>query len=337
MPRNRRLDIPGAIHHVIVRGLERRKIFNDDNDYSDFISRLEKSIKRTSAFCYAWVLMPNHLHLLIRTGKSSLSDLMRSVLTGYAVYYNKKNRRHGYLYQNRYKSILCQEEPYLLKLVAYIHLNPLRAGIVKDLKELNQYKWCGHAAIIGTAKYSWQETGYVLSLFGRRVGAARKKYIEFIKEQLPQIKSSQFASGGLRRSCGGWQGVEKLKIDKEYWRGDERLLGDSSFVDEVLKTAQEDLCRRDKLLREGWTLDKIISRVCGIFNVEEPDVFLKGRQDAKSQAKAVICYLAHHEIGVRGIDIARRFGMSNVAVSKNIRNGTAIAKEKGINGVEALS
>jgi REP element-mobilizing transposase RayT len=94
MPRSKRLDIPGAIHHVIVRGLERRRIFNDDNDYLNFISRIEKSIKRTNAFCYAWVLMPNHLHLLIRTGKNPLSDIMRSVLTGYAVYYNKKNRRH---------------------------------------------------------------------------------------------------------------------------------------------------------------------------------------------------------------------------------------------------
>jgi REP element-mobilizing transposase RayT len=337
MPRSKRLDIPGAIHHVIVRGLERRRIFNDDNDYLNFISRIEKSIKRTNAFCYAWVLMPNHLHLLIRTGKNPLSDIMRSVLTGYAVYYNKKNRRHGYLYQNRYKSILCQEEPYLLKLAAYIHLNPLRAGIVKDLKELGLYRWCGHAAIIGTAKYAWQDTDYILSLFARRAGEARKKYIEFVKSQMPEMKSGQFSSGGLRRSCGGWQGVERLKIDKEYWRGDERLLGDSSFVDEVLKSAEEHLDKREKLLRKGWTLDRIISRVCALFDVEEPHVFLKGRQDTKSQAKAVICYLAHHDMGIHVIDIARRFKMSNVAVSKNIRNGTIIVEEKRINGLESLS
>ena len=280
--------------------------------------------------------MPNHLHLLVRTGKSSLSDIMRSVLTGYAVYYNKKNKRHGYLYQNRYKSILCQENPYLLKLVAYIHLNPLRAGIVKDFKELGSYKWCGHTAIMGTTRYDWQDTEYVLSLFGKRAGEARKKYLGFLKEQLPQIKSGQFTSGGLRRSCGGWEGVERLKINKEYWRGDERLLGDGGFVDEVLKIAEENIDRRGKLLREGWTLDKIISRVCGIFNVEETDIFLKGRQDAKSQAKAVICYLAYREIGVRSIDLARRFRMSNAAVSKNIRNGAVIATEKEGNGVKGI-
>jgi REP element-mobilizing transposase RayT len=160
MPRNRRRDISSTIHHVIAKGIERRRIFNNDNDYGNFISRLEKSIKQTSAICYAWMLMPNRPHLLIRTSKSSLSDLMGSVLTGYTVYDNKRNKRHGYS---------------------------------------------------------------------------------------------------------------------------------------------------------------------------------KDRQDAKSQAKAIICYLEHREIGVRGIDIAKRFGISNVAVSKNIRSGTTIEREKGINGVETLS
>lgn len=337
MPRNKRLDIPGAIYHVIVRGLERRKIFSGDADCNDFLSRLEKSIKLTKAFCYAWVLMPNHLHLLIRTGKCSLSDLMRSVLTGYAVYYNKKNRRHGYLYQNRYKSILCQEDPYFLKLVAYIHLNPLRGGIVEDLQKLSGYKWCGHAAILGNVKYAWQDTDYVLSFFGRRIGEARRRYLQFIEEQIPQMKSGQFSSGGLRRSCGGWQGVERLKMSKEYWRGDERLLGDSGFVDDVLRAAEESLERRERLLRQGWTLDRVISGVCGLLNIKEPAVYLKGREDAKSHAKALICYLANKEIGMRGIEIARRLGMSNVAVSKNIRKGIFVAKEKGIDSVEDLS
>jgi len=262
---------------------------------------------------------------------------MRSVLTGYAVYYNKKNKRRGYLYQNRYKSILCQEDRYLLKLVAYIHLNPLRARIVKDFKELARYKWCGHGAIIGITSHSWQDADYVLSLFSRRVSEARERYIEFVKEQFTQNTGDQFISGGLRRSCGGWQGVEKLKIDREYWRGDERMLGDSDFVDEVLRTAEEELARKERLIKRGWSIDKLISHVCGIFNVEESAVLLKGRRDTKSQAKSAICYLAHQKLGVSGVDIARRLGISNVAVSKNIRSGAEVIKDKKFDGILDLS
>jgi REP element-mobilizing transposase RayT len=92
--------------------------------------------------------MPNHCHLLIRTGIKPLSDIMRKLLTGYAVYFNRRHKRSGYLYQNRYKSILCQEESYLLEVVRYIHLNPLRARIVKDIDVLNKYEWSGHAVLM---------------------------------------------------------------------------------------------------------------------------------------------------------------------------------------------
>ena len=110
MPRNRRIDIPGAIHHVITRGIERGVIFKDSSDRKEFIERFAKALKETNATCYGWVLMPNHFHLLVRTGDRSLSDLMRKVLSGYAGYFNARHKRRGYLYQNRYKSILCQEE-----------------------------------------------------------------------------------------------------------------------------------------------------------------------------------------------------------------------------------
>lgn len=330
MPRNRRLDIPGAIHHVIVRGLERRRIFKNNDDYSEFISRLEKSIKYTTSFCYAWALMPNHVHLLIRTGEKSLSDLMRSVLTGYAVYFNRKNKRHGYLYQNRYKSILCQEEPYLLKLVAYIHLNPLRVRIVKDFDELAKYKWCGHGVIMGKAKNEWQDSVYILSMFDRRIGKARSKYIEFVKSQSEQNMKDQFITGGLRRSCGGWREVEQLKKNKEYWRGDERLLGDSSFVDKVLKASEEQIERRESLRMRGWTLQKVIAHTCAMFNVKESDILLKGKMNARSRAKSAICYLAHRDLGISGVEIGRRLGITKVAVSKNIRNGAVVVKEDGV-------
>jgi len=130
MPRKARIDAPGALHHVMVRGIDRRDIFSDQKDYTDFMDRLGDLLIETRTSCYAWALIPNHFHLLLRTGNSPISVLMKRLLTGYAINFNRRHNRYGHLFQNRYKSILCQEDSYLLELVRYIHLNPLRAGLV---------------------------------------------------------------------------------------------------------------------------------------------------------------------------------------------------------------
>jgi len=110
MPRLARLDAPGVLHHIIIRGIERRKIFRDDQDKDNLIDRLSILLPETKTSCYAWALMSNHAHFLIRSGKAGISTLMRRLLTGYAIYFNRKYRRHGQLFQNRYKSIICQED-----------------------------------------------------------------------------------------------------------------------------------------------------------------------------------------------------------------------------------
>ena len=152
MPRKGRIDAPGALHHVIVRGIERRKIFRSDYDRKNFLNRLGELIPETQTDCFAWAMLQNHAHLLLRTGLIPVSVLMSRLLTGYAVWFNKKYRRHGQLFQNRYKSILCQEDPYLKELVRYIHLNPLRAGVVEDMNKLDKHPWCGHSVVMNKTK-----------------------------------------------------------------------------------------------------------------------------------------------------------------------------------------
>jgi len=149
MPRQPRLDIPNVLHHIIVRGIEKRDIFADDADKERFVARLSTLLIKGSMKCFAWSLMTNHFHLLLMPTAVSLSETMRRLLTGYAVYFNRKYQRTGHLFQNRYKSILCEEEPYFLELVRYIHLNPLRAGLVKDMDGLARYPWSGHAVLLG--------------------------------------------------------------------------------------------------------------------------------------------------------------------------------------------
>ena len=126
MPRQARIDGPGALHHIICRGIERRNIFKDNTDRDRFLERLGSVLQKTSTPCYGWALIPNHFHLLLKTGKEPIAQVMRRLLTGYAVTFNRRHRRCGRLFQNRYKSILCQENTYLLELVRYIHLNPIR-------------------------------------------------------------------------------------------------------------------------------------------------------------------------------------------------------------------
>jgi putative transposase len=162
MARQPRLDAPGALHHVMGRGIEGTKIFRNKIDREDFLARLGDLCNLEALKIYAWALLDNHFHLLARTGKEPLSVNMRKLLTGYVVNFNRRHKRCGHLFLNRYKSIICEDDPYLLELTRYIHLNPLRAGKVKDLEELNEYRWCGHSAIIGNVERTWQDKNTVV-------------------------------------------------------------------------------------------------------------------------------------------------------------------------------
>ena len=164
MTRQARIDAPGALHHIICHGIERRQIFVDDADRDHFVQRLATVLSETSTKYFAWTLIPNHFHLLVGTGDVPISMVMRRLLTSYAVHFNRRHRRCGHLFQNRYKSILCQQDPYLFELVRYIHLNPLRAKIVSDLRELDRYPYSGHSRLKGNIDDGRQDTESVLIL-----------------------------------------------------------------------------------------------------------------------------------------------------------------------------
>jgi REP element-mobilizing transposase RayT len=157
MPRQPRLDAPGALHHVMGRGIERTNLFRTDADRGDFVDRLSQLCLEGSLVVYAWSLLSNHFHLLVRTGRRPISRSMKKLLTGYVVNFNLRHKRSGHLFQNRYKSIICEEDPYLLELARYIHLNPVRAGMVRDVEQLRDYRWSGHSAIMGRVKQQWQD------------------------------------------------------------------------------------------------------------------------------------------------------------------------------------
>lgn len=154
----------------------------DDFDREDFVARRSSHCRNGDVVVFAWSLMPNHAHILLRTVGASLSHVMQCVLSGYALRFNLRYRRQGHLFQNRCKSIVVESDPYLLELVRCIHLNPLRARIVEDLTALANFPWTGHARLLATIDDGWQETNSVLSLFAERAGRARRAYLTFVAD-----------------------------------------------------------------------------------------------------------------------------------------------------------
>ncbi len=327
MPRLARLDAPGVLHHVIIRGIERRNIFRDNKDRDNFLERLGTLLPKTRTACYAWAFIPNHAHFLFRTGQVPLAALMRRLLTGYAVSFNRRHNRRGQLFQNRYKSIVSQEDVYLRELVRYIHLNPIRAGIVSDLPELNRYPYCGQSAIVGREKRPWQDIKYVLKFFGRTMSKARKSYLFYVEAGLTQGRREDLIGGGLIRSLGGWSEVKKQRLKRrDHIKSDERILGESGFVDQILSLANERYTRQYELKRRGCDLNQIAKKVAEIYSMDTKDVFSKGRQVQKVRARSLLCFWAVRELGMSLADLARALDMSIPGVGYAVERGEAIVR-----------
>jgi REP element-mobilizing transposase RayT len=327
MPRKARIDAPGALHHIIIRGIEKRKIFEDNKDRNQFVKRLGDILTEAETPIYAWALIPNHVHLLLKTGLAPIATIMRRLLTGYAVYFNRRHRRHGHLFQNRYKSILCQEEPYFLELVRYIHLNPLRAKLVADMIMLDKYPYSGHSAVIEKVARDWHQVDYVLGFFGKRKSEARKAYRYFVKKGILQGRRPELTGGGLIRSVGGWAALSALKDEDVRVKGDERILGDTDFVETVLKEANEQLERCHRLKAQGFDLEQVAHRVAAVMDIPEELVWEKSRRPKVVEARDLLCYWASIELLMSKTDLAKRLNLTQPAVSIAVRRGENIARE----------
>jgi REP element-mobilizing transposase RayT len=330
MPRKARIDAPGALHHIICRGIEGRKIFRDDADRENFADRLGIILNETSTPCYAWALMPNHFHLLLRTGNAPLATIMRRLLTGYAVSFNRRYRRHGHLFQNRYKSILCQQDPYLLELVRYIHLNPLRAKIVTTLPQLDRYPYCGHSRLMGRVENNWQAVDEVLRLYATKAILARHRYRAFVEKGIALGKRPELTGGGLIRSAGGWAALKDLRQSREHFKSDERILGESDFVKSVLEEQNEMLEQRYRLQEQGYDFEKILGRVADLFEMQIEQIRQPSKEPKRVCARSLVCYWAVRHLAINGTTVGRDLGLTQSAVSKAVRRGEKEALDKNL-------
>jgi REP element-mobilizing transposase RayT len=311
------------LHHIIVRGIERRIIFNDDLDRKNFLARLGDLLLESRTACYAWAIMPNHMHLLMKTGLMPMATLMRRLLTGYAMQFNRRHHRHGQLFQNRYKSFLCEEDVYLKELVRYIHLNPFRAGIIPDLNALKTYPYCGHSALVGKAGHAWQDTAYVLRLFGRTQKDARRMYASFLSKGVSQGRRPDLVGGGLIRSVGGWTNLKSLRRGGTRIKGDERILGSPDFVESVLKAAGEALAEKAHPGAAHLDLDGLTHAVAGYFEIDANELKSPSKRQRTCEARTVVCYVAVRRCNYTCAEVARNLNISPSTVSVAVQRGQA--------------
>jgi REP element-mobilizing transposase RayT len=313
----------------MVRGIERRPLFRDTRDRADFVARVAALAAARAWTVYAWALLPNHVHLLVRTAARPLATTMRALLAGYAGAFNRRHHRHGHLFQNRYKSIVVEEEPYLLELVRYLHLNPLRARVVPDLAALARYRWAGHAVLLGRRAAPWQDTRTVLARFAPTRRRARERYRTFVGEGVAQGRRLELQGGGLRRSAGGWPGVAALRRGRERWAADERILGSGPFVEAVRQEAALPPGPRARAAARA-AMPALLARCAQRWGVTPAELTGGGRRRPVAHARAVAGGLAVQRLGLPIAEVARALGISSTAVRLGLPRAGELMRRRGV-------
>jgi putative transposase len=270
MARKPRIQFEGAFYHIIVRGNQWQDIFLDEADHRQYLERLYRYRNKCGFILYGYVLMTNHVHLLIETPNDPISRIMQMVNFTYTQYFNKKYGKVGHLFQGRYKSYLCDKDSYLLSLVRYIHNNPVRAGLVEDA---GAYAWSSNADYLNGTK-GLVDTDKVLRLFSERPGIAQRKYMEFMNAGEPDKSLSPYAAY------------------------EQQIVGDERFIEEIEKRVE----RMEKRAIKKIPIKDLllaIERETGIGLVE---MISRKRDERLRTARGILVSLAK-EIGYNMVDL----------------------------------
>jgi len=289
VPRRRTTDHPGAFHHVMIRGAGRHDIFRDDDDRVAYRDRLSLVFLDDGARCLAWALMPNHVHLVVRTGARPLARVMHRLGTRYSRYFNDRHGRSGHLFQGRYRAIPVASDAQLATLVRYVHANPVRAGLVASIDELARYQWTGHAALVGRASAAlFHDTGAALQLFDDRIGMARASLLELMSDS-----------------------DESRAMERDPHATDVEAVVTPPYAPPSLDSES--------------SMNQVITRVCHAQGVRERELREGSRRRPVSRARATIAYVALHELGVPVAETARLLGVSRQTLWLRLENGRRAA------------
>jgi putative transposase len=285
--RKPRIHYPGAVYHVILRGNAGQDIFFADEDRYRFYRFLQEGRVKFGHRIHAFCLMTNHVHLALQVGEIPLSRIIQNLSQRYTMWVNWREDRKGHLFQGRYKAILLDADRYLLELIRYIHLNPVRAGAVKQPKD---YRWSSHRVYLREENLPWLTTDWVLNQFSNGSGTARQSYQQFVNDGIGERKREEFYKGS----------------------GDGRILADDRFAERILHQAKERIGRK-------VTLDEIMEKVCSVYGLEVEEVISPGKRRGLSQARGMICWLARETGYLSLTELSKRFKRDLSALSAAIR------------------
>jgi len=273
MSRKPRIHYPGAVYHVILRGNAGQPIFFDDRDRYRLYLLLQYVGEKFNCRIFGFCLMTNHIHLVVQTGDISLSRIMQNLSLRYTKWINFTQSRTGHVFQGRYKALLLDADRYLLQLVRYIHLNPVRAGMVATLDE---YPWSSHRAYQGSESLPWLTTDWVLSMLSADVRIARKEFANFVADGMGETRRAEFHSG----------------------THEGRVLGDDFFVDTVLAKA-------DQRQEHSYRLEDVVGAVCRQYEITIEQLKAPGKVRPFSEARAVASLLVQELQGLSLTDLGK--------------------------------
>lgn len=295
--------MPDLLYHVVARGIERRRIYGDDADRDFFLARMGRLVSETGINVYSFALIPNHFHLLVRRGPVPLSSFMQRLLTGYAIHYNRKHRRAGHLFQNRYKAVICEDDSYFTELVRYICLNPLRAGLVENIRALESFRYSAYAYILGRQRAEWFDEEPVLGFFGTSRATALRAFRKHVGE-VPVAGEREGLSGGeLKRSLG-----LPDRLPRERHAFDQRVLNSGDFVEAVHATLEQ------AVTNGGYTPTEIIAATCRRFGLTRSELVSGSRNRKVSAARAHAVRTMVEKCPISKSEIARSLAISLPAV-----------------------
>jgi putative transposase len=283
-----RFEHAGSLVHIMARGLDGKNIFIDEHDKQEFLVRFARIRRECGYRCLSWCLMPNHYHLFLRTNEQPMSALMRPLNGGYARWFNHKYHRRGYLFQDRFKSMLCQDQDYARQLIRYIHLNPVRSGEVGSIEMLAKWPWCGHGYLLntpGAAGISFQDRNEALRRFGSLPDRAVSLYVKYLKEGID--KAHPETAGSLSEDA-----LFEIAGSHKGWPA---VIGDADFAKNAMSCHPVAVHRRHRQADYQNVLESIAKQVTARCEIPKSLLFQKGRRDKRSQARELFCCRAHDE------------------------------------------
>jgi REP-associated tyrosine transposase len=288
MARRARVEYPGALYHVITRGNQRQRIFRDDRDRGKYLEILSSLKKQYSFRIPAYVLMLNHVHLLLESGEVPLSRIMQRLGSGYTQYFNRRHKQVGHLFQGRYKAILCDKDSYLLELTRYLHLNPVRAKVVKDPLD---YLWSSYVGYVGeTQGQQWLDSAEVLEQFSKIVREARKLYRRFVME-----------------------GIGDGHKEEYYDVLEGRFLGDKEFAEEIKAKAEVPGYVRMKIKPQV-----LLGVACAVLGRRRAEVIGASKDRERVRAREAICYVGRNRTELSVTALAKSLGVDATCVSRSV-------------------